>query len=124
MNILTLINATATLNQFGQTKVSPKLAYKIMKLCKSVASDEEFYNAKRNEIIQRYALRGEDGNLIVNDNGIIRIMPDKISEANEALKELHGVEVEIPSIRFKLSELDELKLSAADMYALDELIEE
>lgn len=124
MNILTLVNATVTLNQFSQTKVSSKLAYKIMKLCKSVASDEEFYNTKRNEIVQRYALRGEDGNIIIDDNGIVRIIPDKIVEANEALKELHSVEVEIPSIRFKLSELDELKLSAADMYALDEFIEE
>ena len=124
MNILNLISAARVFAQIGQTKISSKLAYKIMRFCKSVAADEEFYNNKRNEIINEYAVRDENGAIVQSDDGVVNIMQDKIPEANAALMELNGVEVEAPNIKFALSELEELKLSVADMFALDAFIEE
>lgn len=124
MNILTLMNAAKVFSQVAQMKISSKLAYKIMKLCKSVATEEEFYNNKRNEIINEYAVKDENGQIVVSDDSMISIMQDKIDEANAALHDLNNIEVEAPSIRFTLAELDELKLSVADMFALDAFIEE
>lgn len=124
MNIITLINATKTFEQFGQIQISPRLAYKIMKFCKSVSAEEEFYNEKRNEIINKYAMRNENGQIMVSDEGMIRIIKDKIDEANNAFKELNDIEVEAPNIKFTLAELEELKLSVADMFVLDAFIEE
>lgn len=124
MNILTFINATKIFNQVAQTKVSSKLAYKIMKLCKAAIAEEEFYNNKRNEIINEYAVRDEDGKISVSDDGMISIVKDKIQEAEMALKELNEIEVDVPNIKFTLDELDELKLSVADMFVLDAFIEE
>ena len=124
MNILNLISAARVFAQIGQTKISSKLAYKIMRFCKSIAADEEFYNNKRNEIINEYAVRDENGAIVQSDDGVVNIIQDKITEANAALMELNGVEVEAPNIKFSLSELEELKLSVADMFALDAFIEE
>ena len=124
MNILTLINTAKIFNQVAQTKISPKLAYKIMKLCKNVAVEEEFYNNKRNEIIDEYAVKDENGQISVSDDGMVSIQPDKIEEASVALQELNSVEVDVPNIKFTLAELEELKLSVADMFMLDEFIEE
>lgn len=124
MNILTLINAAKIFEQFAQTKISSKLAYKIMKLCKSVAEEEEFYNTKRSEIINAYAVKDENGNPVVTDGGMIKIIPEKINEANTAMQELNGVEVEVPNIKFTLDELEGLELSIADMFVLDAFIEE
>lgn len=124
MNIVTLMNAAKVFNQVAQTKISSKLAYKIMKLCKSAAEDEEFYNNKRNEIINEYAVRDENGQISVSDDGMINIIQDKIPEAERALRELNEIEVDAPNIKFTLDELDELKLSVADMFALDAFIVE
>lgn len=124
MNIVTLMNAAKVFNQVAQTKISSKLAYKIMKLCKSVATDEEFYNNKRSEIINEYAVRDENGQIVMSDDGMISIMQDKIPEAEKALRELNEIEVDAPNIKFTLDELDELKLSVADMFALDAFIVE
>lgn len=124
MNIITLINTARIFNQFAQTKISSKLAYKIMKFCKSVAVEEEFYNTKRSEIIDMYAVKDENGQIAVSDDGMIKIVPDKINEANVAMQELNGIEVEAPSIKFTLDELEGLELSVADMFALDAFIEE
>lgn len=124
MNILTLINVANIFSQIGQTKISSKLAYKIMKLCKSIAADEEFYNSKRNEIIQEYAAKDENGQVIVSNDGMITIDQSKIDDANAAVAELNNIEVDMPNVRFRLEELEELKLSVADMFVLDALIEE
>lgn len=124
MNILTLINAAKIFNQVAQEKIVAKLAYKIMKLCKSAAADEEFYNNKRKEIINMYAVKDENGQIAVDDDGMITIVPGKIDEANAAIAELNNIEVDMPSVKFTLAELEELKLSVADMFVLDAFIEE
>ena len=124
MNIITLINTANIFNQFAQTKISSKLAYKIMKFCKSVATEEEFYNNKRSEIINTYAVKDENGQIVADDNGMIKIVPDKIAEANSAIAELNSIEVEAPSVRFTLDELEGLDMSVANMFALDAFIEE
>lgn len=124
MNILTLINAAKIFNQVAQTKISAKLAYKIMKFCKGAMSEEEFYNNNRNKIINEYAVRDENGQISVSDNGMIRIVEDKIPDAETALKKLNEIEVEMPNIKFTLTELEELKLSVSDMFLLNAFIEE
>ena len=124
MNIVTLISAAQIFNQFRQVQISSRLAYKIMKFCKSVSIEEEFYNDKRNDIINEYALRDKNGQIIVSDEGMIRIVEDQINEANKALAELNDIEVEVPNIKFTLAELEELKLSVEDMFILDAFIEE
>ncbi len=124
MNIITLLNAAQVFTQVAQMKISSKLAYKIMKFCKSVDVEEEFYNNKRIDIINTYAEKDDNGQPIINDNGSIRIVQDKLAEANAAMNELNGMDVEKPNIKFALSELEELQLSVADMYLLDEFIEE
>ena len=123
MNIITLINAINVLNQFTQTKISAMLAYKIMKFYKNAETEKDFYEKKKSEIINTYAARDNDGNIIITDNGMISIIPNKVDEANAALKELNNVKIEIPNLKFRLSELSELKLSVADMFVLEEFID-
>ncbi len=124
MNIITLINTAKIFEGLAQTKLTPKLAYKIMKFYKSVSVEEEFYNTKRNEIINTYAVRDENGQIVVSDDGTISIVKEKIGEANAAMIELNSLEVDAPNIRFTLDELEGLELSVADMFALDAFIEE
>lgn len=124
MNIITLINTARIFESFAQARISPKFAYKIMKFCKSAGTEEEFYNTKRNEIIDMYAVKDENGHVVITDDGMISIVPDKMTEANAAMQELNALEVEVPNIRFTLDELEGLELSVADMFALDVFIEE
>lgn len=124
MKIITLINAANIFEKFAQEKMVTQLAYKIMKFCKAVAVEEEFYQTRQNEIINIYAVKDENGQVVADQNGIIKIIPDKIAEANAAMIELNGMEVEAPNIKFTLAELEGLELSVADMFALDAFIEE
>ena len=122
MNIVTLLSANELFHRFAQTKVAPRLAYKIMKFCKSVEIEEEFYNNRRNEIISTYAEKDENGYPIVEGDRV-NIIKDKIAEANTAMLELNNMDVEAPNVKFTLDELEVFELSVADMFVLDEFIE-
>ena len=76
------------------------------------------------ELITTYAAKDSSGNPVVNDNGAVKIIQDKLKEAGVAMNELNNTEVDKPNIKFTLEELEELKLSIGDMYLLDEFIEE
>lgn len=124
MNITTLIKAAKIFSKFAEVKIPSRLAYKIMKFCKAVAEEEEFYNTKRQELIDTYAVKDENGQVVVSDNNMISIIPDKMNEANAAMQDLNNLEVEAPNIKFSLDELNGLELSVADMFVLDVFIEE
>ena len=124
MNITTLLNVKQIFEQVAQTKISSKLAYKIMKFYKNIEVEEKFYNDRRMEIINTYSEKDANGQPIISNEGIVNIIPEKIQEANMAMWELNNMEVEVPNIKFTLAELEEVKLSVADMYALDAFIEE
>ena len=123
MKITMLLDTKSIFDKIGQVKIAPRLAYKIMKFYKSVEVEEEFYNNKKNEIIALYAEKDENGQPIV-ENNIVKIVKDKIVDANKAMFELNNTEVETPSIKFTLDELEGIELSVADMYTLDAFIEE
>lgn len=124
MNILLLLNAKRVFVQLSQVKLPAQFAYKIMKFCKSIEVEEEFYYKKKSELINIYAARDADGNLIVNNDDTVKILDGYLNEANAAMQELNNMEVEVPNIKFSLAELDGLHLSVADMYALDPFISE
>jgi hypothetical protein len=123
MKLIRIIKAKEVFAPHFQEKLAPSLSYKIYKLCKFAEQEEEFYNQKRRELIEEYAVRDENG-AIISDNGMINIIPDRIAEAQSAMAELGSIDVEVPNVKFKLDELSEIRLSVADIVALDGFIEE
>lgn len=121
MKIVKIVQVKEVFNSHFQEKLSPSLSYKIYKLCKLAEQEEAFYNQKMNEIIEEFAQRNDQGN-IESDNGHIKIQTERIDEANQAVRDLQSVDIEVPSVKFTLDELSEIKLSVADIMALDEFI--
>lgn len=104
-------------------KMSPKTAYKFMKLLKAIEEEETFFNNKMKDIILEFGKKDNNGNPIFLDNGNVEIIKGKENECNERVKELEAIEVDIPDNKFSLEELEDLELSPRDIYALDPIIE-
>lgn len=106
-----------------QEKLSPKLSYKLMKFVRKIDVEEDFYNKKINELVDKYGERDGENKLIHTDTGV-KIQEDKISICNLELQEIEDVEVDTPDITFTLDELSEIKLSVRDMFFLQDFIAE
>jgi len=123
MIIKQLIGAKRVIMSLIQEKLSPKLSYKLMKFIDKIEVEEKFYNTKCEELIEKYGERDEKNKLIYLETGV-KIKKDKSLEFQAELDEVDKVEVEKPDTVFTLDELDELKLSVADMYFLQDFIVE
>lgn len=123
MKIINIINSKEIFSPYFREKLSPSLSYKIYKFCKFAEQEEEFYNQKMGEIIEEYAERDENGS-VVNINGQIKLADETALEAKQKVADLRSIDVDVPNIKFALDELSEIKLSVADIAALDDFIEE
>ena len=123
MKLKNLLNARKIIIQYKDEKLSPTLAYKFVKFMKASDSEEAFYNDKLKQLIEEYALKDEKGQIATQD-GNIRLTPAKIQDFNNAANELQETEVEAPNVQFKISELEQIKLSVTDLYALDDFVTE
>lgn len=123
MKIIELINAKRAIMAFTQEKLSPKLSYKLLKFINKIEYEENFYNKKISELIDKYGERDENNQLIHTDTEV-KIQEDKMADCNLELKEIENVEVEPPDMKFTLDELSEVKLSVQDMFLLQDFIEE
>lgn len=101
-----IVNFRENEDFFNKTNLPLKGAYKINKIRKALEKEGEFYTNKFQEIVDTYAKKDDEGNLIFNEDGSqIIIQEDKISECNEALAELQQLEVDIDTYNLTLEDL-------------------
>lgn len=103
-----LINFRNNNNFFGQQNLPLKVAYKLNKIKQAVDKESDFYSEKFQEIINNYAKKDEEGNLVFSEDGEqIMIQDGKIEECNKALEDLQNLEVEIDNYNLTIDDFGE-----------------
>ena len=91
---------------FAGTSLPLKGAYKLNKIKKAVEVEGEYYVEKFQEIVDKYAKKDDDGNLVYNDDGTqILIKEGMNDECNQALEDLQNLEVQIENYGLSLDDL-------------------
>ena len=121
MKLKDLVKATRVFETLGQEKISVSLAYKFMKIIKETKNDIDFYQTKGQEIVNKYALRDENGNIRQNSEGLF-VDPEKADDFNKEFEELNNTDVNIPDIKFALEELQEFKITTADLLSIEDFL--
>ena len=105
---------------FSGTTLPLKGAYKLNKIKKAVEKEGEFYTEKFQEIVDTYARKDDDGNLVFSDDGSqIMIKDGVVEECNQALADLQDLEIEIETYGFSLEDLGEdLECTPEELEAL------
>ena len=105
---------------FSDTTLPLKGAYKLNKIKKAVEKEGEFYTEKFQEIIDTYAKKDDDGNLVFSDDGNqIMIKDGMVDECNKALEDLQALEVEVDNFGLTLNDLgDDVECTPDELEAL------
>ena len=105
---------------FISTQVPLVGAYKINKIRRAADKEFEFYREKFQEIVNKYAKKDEEGNVMFSDDGAqIMIQQDKIQECNEELDALQTLEVDIDNYGLTLENLgNNIECTPAQLEAL------
>lgn len=93
---------------FDGTNLPLKAAYKLNKIRKAVEKEGEFYSEKFQEILNQYAKKDENGELVFSEDGDqIMIKEDMIDECNKALTDLQNLEVQIENYGLSIDDFGE-----------------
>jgi len=105
---------------FGNMNLPLKAAYKLNKIRKAVEKEGDFYGEKFQEILDKYAKKNENGELVFSDDGSqIMIKDDMIEECNKELSDLQTLEVQIENYNLTIKDFGEdIECTPDDLEAL------
>lgn len=93
---------------FGEMNLPLKAAYKLNKIKKTVEKEGDFYGEKFQEILDKYAKKDENGELVFSEDGNqIMIKDDAIEECNKELNELQNLEIQIENYNLSIEDFGE-----------------
>lgn len=117
-----LLNSTETLKKLSQKDFKAKLAWSISRLLKAAEQEIQEFNDTRMNLINKYGEKGDDGQLVTDDKGNCRIVPESIQEFSNELNELINTEVEINANPIDIELLEDLEFTPTEMTQLEPFI--
>lgn len=113
------------LNAFGDLMgqdLPIKTAYSLKKIQKKLQEENERFDELRKELVTKHATKNENGEPEVDEVGNVKLEKEVIEEFNKGYNELLDIDFESDSV--SLDDLGDIKLSAAKLVMLDDLIKE
>ena len=93
---------------FAGATIPLRGAYKLNKIKKAVEKEGEFYQDKFQEIVNTYAKKDENDQIVFSEDGSqIMIKEGMVEECNQALEDLQNLEVQIETYGLSLDDLGE-----------------
>ena len=122
----TIVNSAYALSQLSLMELPVKVSYAIAKNINKIEKELKVYNAERQKLIQKYAIKDTDGKPKVDENGTMNIQEELLEDWNKDTKELSAIENEIDMHLIKLDDLFKCScnISASLLAAVEYMIEE
>lgn len=111
-----LLSKIKTMNFSIQTQ------YKFLKIAKVVKSELEISEEQKESLIQSYAEFDDKGQLIISEQGGIKIKEECLQECAKKVNEINSLQITFPDIYFSLDELEPLGLTLGELELLEPFI--
>ena len=118
-----ILNSVEVLQKLSETKLKAKLAWQVGRLLKATDVEIQQFNDARMNLIKKYGEKDENGELITDEGGNCRIVPEHSKDFSNELNELINEEVEINANKLVINDLEELDFTPAEMANLESYID-
>lgn len=124
MQLKDIIEGTDVLKKLAGQPLRGKVAFQISKILKRLEDELTLFNNTRVDIIKKYSETDENGELIADENGNVKLKEETIAEFNKEITELLNMEIEIDANKIALKDIEDVDFTPAEMTLLMPLIEE
>jgi hypothetical protein len=114
-------NFNSALSSLMKEALPVKVSYKLVGVTKLLSAEAEKYESLRKELLQKYGLKKEDGELDTDENGNVKFDQEGINKFSTEITELHNIEIEVEPIDIDMLGSD-VKVSAENLMLLDGLL--
>ena len=110
------------LDRIKKLHFSVQTQYKFLKINKVVLNEIDIFEQQKQSLIESYAELDDNKNLIVSDNGGIKIKEEYVQECIKKINQINELQITFPDIYFSLDELEPLNLTLEELELLDPFI--
>jgi len=90
-----ITNGLQTISSFSEKPMPVSLTAKLLRLTEDLVKENDIIEKQRQLIIEKYADKDEQGQLIINDGNVSFKEDDAMKKAQEELNELANLEIDI-----------------------------
>jgi len=121
-----ILNTINVLGNLNNTQLNIKLAYAISKNINKIDIELKTYNDEKAKLINKYAEKDKEGNVISDEHGHIIIEEKHKEDWNNDISELLSIENEIDIHKIQLDDLlnANYNISPAELSMIDFMIED
>lgn len=123
VKISDLLNGTEALKKLAETQLKAKLAWQVGRILKAADTEIQSFNDTRMDLIKKYGEKDENGELITDEKGNCKVMPDGIENFSNELNELINSEVEINANKISIDSLEDKEFTPAEMSQLEPFVD-
>ena len=123
VKISDLLNSTEALQKLAKTELKAKLAWQVGRILRAADEEIKNFNEARLTLIRKYGEKDENGELITDDGGNCKILPDQITTFQEELNELIAADIDINANKILIDDLNSIDFTPAEMTQLEMFID-
>jgi hypothetical protein len=123
MTINELMTVIPALRELTTKPFKGATSFKIARLIRELDKENVLFEEARAKLIETYGLRDENQQLMINEDGSIKIQEDKIEACNLEIISLLSASIEINAEKIPIEAFNDIELSPIQAAAVDILID-
>ena len=123
VKISDLLNSTETLQKLAKKDFKAKLAWTVARLLKAAEAEIQSFNETRMNVIRKYGEKDENGELLTDEKGNCKVLPENVTDFSNELNELMATEVEINANKIKIELLEDIEFTPQEMAQLEPFVD-
>ena len=101
-----------------------KAAYNIARIIREIEKENKTFEDTRQKLLFKYGEKDSMGQLIINQNNQITIIPEQINNYNKEIQELLDEKIKLNVEPISLNDLGEIQITPAEIYQINMFIKE
>lgn len=118
-----IFNAVPALREISTKEFPGSTTFKIARLIRELDKEIQLFEEERMKIANKYGEKDENGNLIPQENGTIKIPDDKVQECNEEFQALFNTQVEINANKLPIEIFDSVEMTPTQAMNLEAIVD-
>ncbi|WP_286149562.1 MULTISPECIES: DUF1617 family protein [Bacillota] len=121
-----MVDNSSLLATLTQKQLPIKVSYALAKNISKIESELKVYNKERLKLLDKYCVKDEDGNDVIDENNQLTIAAEHMDSWNNDINELLDIEVEIDIHKFNIDDLmhSNVEFTPSELMLIDYMIEE
>ena len=122
MKITDILNVVPTLQEMANKSFPGATSFKIARLMRELDKEIQLFDKQRTEIAQEYGEKDASGQLVLTEEGNVKIIESMIEECNEKLASIFNTEIEINADKLSCSAIEWADFTPSQALSLEPIV--